>query len=401
MNKSKKITVVVVGSIGILLIATLIYLNLDLPIASKSEVKSNDLQFEIPVSESTNINDVSKFDYYQSLVPEDIKEDEIVLDFNDNDKENIDSLLQVIENSYDNFDLKDEFDSEINDVESLNALEQNTEGIIEQGGYNSNIEEDIFNYDPEGDIYNSNNTNQSSIDQTPIHEYNQKEDLDNLLKSLNINSAEKSKVSKEPTINEEEKEIDIIEVPNEYKSNLDSLVLNSFYGKNNSDEFSFTEKNTRAKEFIQAEFYRNTVVRQGDIVEIRILEDLAIFENYFVPKGTVLYGVVAIAPRRLFVNLTNNIYKKNSVTKSLLIHDFDGREGIYLKEQGLYKIPAEITSELTEIIKSQYSQPSFGGVNNKVELDKIALISGIDKVYEQINRLTVKVNGGYKLWIKI
>jgi len=407
--------VIIVGFVGILLIATLIFLNLGLSDSNKSKVKSKDLKFDIPVSESTNINQISKFDHYQSLVPENIKDEEIVLNFNENDDENIDSLLKVIEKSYNNVNLKNDFDSQINDDENLNTIDKDTEEALEQDVSNSSIEEDIFNYNPQKDIFkhndkedNSNNINQLSTDKMPIQDYNQIEDLDNLLKSLNIKSPESNKEIIEPTISEDNNEISeennenvAVEVPNEYKSNLDSLVSNSFYGKNNSDEFSYTENNTDEKEFIQAEFYRNTVVRQGDIVEIRLLEDLVIFENYFVPKGTILYGVVAISPRRLFVSLTNNIYKKNSVKKSLLIYDFDGREGIYLKEQGLYKIPADITNELTEIIKSQYSQPSFGGVNNKIEFDKIALISGIDKIYKQINQLTVKVNGGYKLWIKI
>ena len=126
MNKTKKIMVIIVGFVGILLIATLIFLNFGLSGAYKPKVKSKDLKFDIPVSESTNINQISKFDHYQSLVPENIKDEEIVLNFNENDDENIDSLLKVIEKSYNNVNLKNDFDSQINDDENLNTIDKDT-----------------------------------------------------------------------------------------------------------------------------------------------------------------------------------------------------------------------------------------------------------------------------------
>ena len=289
------------------------------------------------------------------------------------ENDNIDSLLQILRDSYGEYD--DHFDLESEDV---NFKESNL----------SSHEQDYSSF-----------TNPDQLNESYDSIYKSNEDLDNLLNSLKIisNNNEKEEIL------ENEKKVDsiVVEIPNEYETNLDSLQQNSFYGKNNPNEFSSNLHENNLKEFILAEFYRNTIIKQGDIVEIRLLEDVVVFKNFVIPKGTVLYGIASISPRRLFVQLTTNIYKKKSITKSLLIHDYDGREGVYLREQGLYKIPSEISQEITEIIKSQYAQPSFGGINNNVEIEKIALISGFDKIYRQINQLSVNVKGGYKLWIKI
>lgn len=381
MNKSQKIIVGVIGIITILLAVLIIHLNLSQSNPTTAVSKSSSLLFDVPESETTDLNSVSKFEHYQKIIPEDIKNEENETNFGRNvqsENENIDSLLQILKESYGEYDEEFISTSEEPDFEELNQvdyelLDQNITSIV--------------------------NPNQSTEDYDTS--YNQNIELDNLLNSLNASQSKEEVEVEEIPPNQEKVEIDVVEVPNEYETTLDSLEQNSFYGKNNSSEFSSTTKERNKIEFIQAEFYRNTVVKQNDIIEIRLLEDVLVFENYIIPKGTVLYGIATISPRRLFVRLTTNIFKKRSITKSLLIHDFDGREGIYLKEQGLYKIPAEITQELTEIIKSQYSQPTFGGINNNVKLEEIALISGIDKIYKQINQLSVNVKGGYKLWIKI
>ena len=378
MNKSQKTIVGVVGVIAILFIGITMHLNLRQSNPTTTESKSSSLLFEVPESETTDLESVSKFDHYQRIIPEDLKKEENETNFGRNvqsKNENIDSLLQILKESYGEYDDEYTSTSEVSDFDELNQvdyelLDQNNTSIANPNQYTEN--------------YDSS--------------YNQNIQLDNLLNSLKVTE---SKEEDEISTNQEKAEIEVVEVSNEYETNLDSLIQNSFYGKNNSSEFSTTSKEYNKNEFIQAEFYRNTVVKQNDIIEIRLLENVIVFENFIIPKGTVLYGIATISPRRLFVRLTTNIYKKRSITKSLLVYDYDGREGVYLKEQKLYKIPAEITQELTEIIKSQYSQPSFGGINNNVELEEIALISSADKIYKQINQLSVNVKGGYKLWIKI
>ena len=378
MNKSQKTIVGVVGVIAILFVGITIHLNFRQSNPTTTESKSSSLLFDVPKSEITDLESVSKFDHYQRIIPEDLKKEEDVTNFGRNvqsKNENIDSLLQILKESYGEYDDEYTSTSEVSDFDEQNQvdyelLDQNNTSIANPNQYTEN--------------YDSS--------------YNQNIQLDDLLNSLKVTE---SKEEDEISTNQEKIEIEVVEVSNEYETNLDSLIQNSFYGKNNSSEFSTTSKEYNKNEFIQAEFYRNTVVKQNDIIEIRLLENVIVFENFIIPKGTVLYGIATISPRRLFVRLTTNIYKKRSITKSLLVYDYDGREGVYLKEQKLYKIPAEITQELTEIIKSQYSQPSFGGINNNVELEEIALITSADKIYKQINQLSVNVKGGYKLWIKI
>ena len=378
MNKSQKTIVGVVGVIAILFVGITIHLNFRQSNPTTTESKSSSLLFDVPKSEITDLESVSKFDHYQRIIPEDLKKEEDVTNFGRNvqsKNENIDSLLQILKESYGEYDEEYTSTSEVSDFDEQNQvdyelLDQNNTSIANPNQYTEN--------------YDSS--------------YNQNIQLDDLLNSLKVTE---SKEEDEISTNQEKIEIEVVEVSNEYETNLDSLIQNSFYGKNNSSEFRTTSKEYNKNEFIQAEFYRNTAVKQNDIIEIRLLENVIVFENFIIPKGTVLYGIATISPRRLFVRLTTNIYKKRSITKSLLVYDYDGREGVYLKEQKLYKIPAEITQELTEIIKSQYSQPSFGGVNNNVELEEIALITSADKIYKQINQLSVNVKGGYKLWIKI
>ncbi|MDB9836034.1 conjugative transposon protein TraM [Flavobacteriaceae bacterium] len=381
MNKSKKIIVTLVGVLGALILSTIIFMNFYEPTKSLV-IKENDLNFSIPEEKSTDMEQISKFNHYQKMLRDEDKEVEKKITFEGEeegtrDTENIDSLLLELKKSYGDYDTEIKQNPEEKVVEQVEEMKEELAEIIKS-------------------------SNPKYIDEAPQSVQNQ--DIDKLLKSLNLNSNEDSFQNIDTISKSNDKVIEsvsVIEIPDQYRTNLDSIKKNSFYSTNNVDAFNSNEKTIERKDFIQAEFYRNKTIRQGDVVEIRLLEDVFVFENFILPKGTVLYGIAAISPRRLFVRLTTNVFKNKSVTKSLLIHDFDGREGVYLKEQNLYKIPSEITKEITDIIKAQYSQSSFGGASENVDIKKVAQISGFDKIFKYINELTVRVDGGYKLWIKI
>ena len=397
MNEKKKLIVGIVLIMCIVLISIFVYSTLSGETSKIPQTKVKTLDFKVPKSSTVNVQSLNKMEYYRSEVPF-IAEKKVK-----NFKEYMDSSDQdTIPNEFDpeGFEKEDNFFDQSDFIELHKKV--NTPGGEEGTVFDSSEE---YNETKHGEILSNNKGNELSIENEVL-------DIDDLISKINqgVKEAEHSE-NKEPEkegyIAPEDVVIEsktIIKTPDNYSSTIDSLTQNAFFGENKeskSNGKNEIDSSLPLNQFIRAEFYRTITIKQNDIVEIRLLEEVEIYDNFILPVGTILYGISSIAPRRLFVRLTTNIYEKKSVQKSLVLFDFDGREGVYLKEQELYKFPAEITKELTEIIKSQYRQNNPFGSANEIELEKVAAISAIDKIYSQLNKVRIKINGGYKLWLKI
>lgn len=157
------------------------------------------------------------------------------------------------------------------------------------------------------------------------------------------------------------------------------------------------------KELFQAEIYNTQVVENGGLIMIHLLEDVYFDKNYFVPKNTVLYGTAQFSPRRLFLRINPSIIENNiKLSGPMIVYDFDGLEGIYMNINQLANIPVETAKEITSLIQESYKNSnSIIPNSSKVPLKEAAIILGSEKTLRYLNRLKIKMFGGYKIWLSI
>ena len=155
------------------------------------------------------------------------------------------------------------------------------------------------------------------------------------------------------------------------------------------------------KELFQAEIYNTQVLENGGLLMIHLLENVYFDKNYFVPKSTVLYGTAQFSPRRLFLRINPSIIENNiKLPGPMLVYDFDGLEGIFMDVNQLGDIPVETARELTALVQESYKSSNMIISNSStIPLKESAIITASDKTLRYLNRLKIKMFGGYKIWL--
>ena len=69
--------------------------------------------------------------------------------------------------------------------------------------------------------------------------------------------------------------------------------------------------------------------RTGDKIQLRVLESGA-YQQFGIPKNTLLYGICSISSNRLFVNISSINLNGKVIPSSLSVYDLDGIPGIYI-----------------------------------------------------------------------
>ncbi|MFK7983656.1 MAG: conjugative transposon protein TraM, partial [Saprospiraceae bacterium] len=69
--------------------------------------------------------------------------------------------------------------------------------------------------------------------------------------------------------------------------------------------------------------------RTGDKIQLRILET-GFYQDYAIPKNTLLYGICSISSNRLYVNISSINLNGKVMPSSLSVYDLDGIPGIYI-----------------------------------------------------------------------
>lgn len=157
------------------------------------------------------------------------------------------------------------------------------------------------------------------------------------------------------------------------------------------------------KELFRAELYNTQVVENGGLLMIHLLEDVYFNENYFVPKNTVLYGTAQFSPRRLFLRINPSIIENSiKLPGPMIVYDFDGLEGVFMNVSQLANIPVDTARELTTLVQESYknSNPIIPNTST-IPLKEAATIIGSEKTLSYLNRLKIKIFGGYKVWLSI
>jgi len=184
-------------------------------------------------------------------------------------------------------------------------------------------------------------------------------------------------------------------------------ALSNHFFEVTKDNTEFTginsKDNSLEKELFRAEIYETDIFRNGSLIQIHLLEDLSYEKNIIIPKNTLFYGKISLSSTRMFIKISPNIYKnQNLLSHPILAYDFDGLEGVFVETNISASIPYEASKELTELVKESYrSSNALTGNANTVSLADATKIISTEKIFNQLDRLKIKIYAGHRLWLSV
>lgn len=159
---------------------------------------------------------------------------------------------------------------------------------------------------------------------------------------------------------------------------------------------------------IPAEVIDQGFQKQGTTIAIRTKEEIIIpSSNIRIPKNAVIYGISRINESRLMIHI--NSYKRDNKLYNidLDVYDFDGQQGIHLKNRTIFSIPSNVTKDVYKAAIQRYTQQTgaLGGGNNDLNLEDIGNVSAISAAKEisreVFDRRRVFIPRKYHLWLTV
>jgi hypothetical protein len=383
MERNKKIIVGVVFTICVSFLFGYIYISF---FNIKTEEKEMKFQFEIPEILDKTHND-SKLDYYnRQLDSKNTSEGFLLKKTKPSTK--TDSLTYFDNIGYKMTDLN-ESSEEATDIGSNQKYVTAKKTINEH--ISANKKDDLSRL---LDIMESNTQYLNEMDEKNLtHEIPQIKN--NIKKDAFLQGIETSP----------EKEIDIPDLKYKnvsLKKDRNESVFFSTSKNKNAFKGAVSDMKNNEKELYKAEFYDTQLIENNGLVIIHLLEDVFFEKNYVIPKYTVLYGIAKLSPNRLFLTISPNIIKNEKrLPAPIIVHDFDGLEGVFMRNNSLSSIPIETASDLTELVKESYRNSNIITGGASVPLKEASIILSSDKTLKYLNRLKVKISGGHKIWLSV
>jgi len=386
MEKNKKIVVIAVLIICLFILGGYLYMSL---FYKSKENKKTKIEFEFPEIVNMNKHNGLKMDYYANQLKEDDISDGFFIEKRDSildsikyrakdsvayglykEEELVEEGLERVNKEYSS---SQESSNEVQGDENLNRLLN----IMESNSdYMNNIGKEVS----------------SSNDIEHIEDF---EDFN----EDNINRIIKKGVSEDQeTIPER---VIYRKIPEKENSSK-----NVFFGATKSNK-AFTGAISEVTSFkeglFKAELYTTQTIENGGLIIIHLLEDLFFDEDIFIPKSTILYGIASFSPTRLFLRISPNILKnQRRLPRPIIVYDFDGLEGIFMQINSLGSIPVDTSRELTDLVKESYKNANpLSGNSGAIPIKEASILIGSEKIIKYLNRLKIKISGGYKIWLSI
>ena len=394
MERNKKVILIITS---VVLFSGLIWFIYATVFKKKEQKKEPEgLQFEVPEISDEN-QDYSKIEYYKTFGS--TKQTSKGFLLNDTQAKENDSVVEHILN-YQGYEEEDFNNNVSMDGSQSNFVNESTPQVEEDENLSRLL--DIMESNTE---YLKDNIDDGTSTISSDNNITDDEVLKQIMDEIPNFKGNITPTNKDVEVSNDNFNSNYNPVP-KYKKNLEEKespfhgITKSEYAFNGafSDEIKVFEK-----ELFQAELYNTQVVENGGLIMIHLLEDVYFNKNYFVPKNTVLYGTAQFSPRRLFLRINPSIIENNiKLPGPMIVYDFDGLEGIFMNVNQLANIPVETARELTSLVQESYKNSNSIIPNSStVPLKEAAIIIGSEKTLRYLNRLKIKMFGGYKVWLSI
>lgn len=154
-----------------------------------------------------------------------------------------------------------------------------------------------------------------------------------------------------------------------------------------------TEYNNNAN-LIKAIVHNDQVLTGGSVVRLELADEVYISGNKISP-GRFLFGVCSIQNERLLINIQSILFDETLVPVNLVVHDFDGLEGIYVPRSTTSDATRQGSDQLLQGVQLMSLDPSVGAQAAS------AGIQTAKTLFSRKNRIVkVQVKSGYQVFLK-
>ena len=172
----------------------------------------------------------------------------------------------------------------------------------------------------------------------------------------------------------------------------DTVVVIASQEKLRSRFFTPTEQK-EVKNTIKLVIHGEQIVHQSSTIKMRLLEDMPI-EDYVIPAGAYIYGIVTLGKERINITVQNVRYKNTILPVNKVVYDRDGMMGLY--------VPMSLPSEaVKEGVSEGASQMQYTERKNIIESTSSAIVTAGRRIFMKNNRIEkVTVKSNYMLYLK-
>lgn len=180
--------------------------------------------------------------------------------------------------------------------------------------------------------------------------------------------------------------------PKPVPKKADTVVVIAPQKKPRSRFFTPTEQK-EVKNTIKLVIHGEQIVHQSSTIKMRLLEDMPI-EDYVIPAGAYIYGIVTLGKERINITVQNVRYKNTILPVNKVVYDRDGMMGLY--------VPMSLPSEaVKEGVSEGASQMQYTERKNIIESTSSAIVTAGRRIFMKNNRIEkVTVKSNYMLYLK-
>lgn len=154
-----------------------------------------------------------------------------------------------------------------------------------------------------------------------------------------------------------------------------------------------SEYNNNAN-LIKAIIHNDQVLTGGSVVRLELADEVYISGNKISP-GRFLFGVCSIQNERLLINIQSILFDETLVPVNLVVHDFDGLEGIYVPSSTTSDATRQGSDQLLQGVQLMSLDPSVGAQAAS------AGIQTAKTLFSRKNRVVkIQVKSGYQVFLK-
>ncbi|MEO8405029.1 MAG: conjugative transposon protein TraM [Chitinophagaceae bacterium] len=167
-----------------------------------------------------------------------------------------------------------------------------------------------------------------------------------------------------------------------------ALEQNGFYGLGDSNI------DTWEQSAIEAVVQQDQTLVNGAVIKLRLYDDIYI-SGVPIPKGTLLFGYVALNDERLTVEINSIRFNNSLYPVKLEVYDMDGLAGIYIPGAISRDVAKQSADNTLQLMELSAVDPSL-----KAQAAGAGLSAAKSLISKKVKLIKVMVKAGYRLLLK-
>lgn len=213
--------------------------------------------------------------------------------------------------------------------------------------------------------------------------------------NLPLNSSHQRQTIQKANTNQRKHKLKVKTV-RQYRPSVVSSLQGSFSGNPFTTAVGYQKQQT--KNTIKACIHRTIVIRQGESLPIRLLEDITV-ENTLIPAQTVLTAMPKIQGNRMLLQVISVQHQGTLFPVNLSAYDLDGQEGLFvpgtLEQNAIKEVLASVGNSSRSA--NTFSMNSSASDQLIADMGKGVIQGTSNYLSKKIQDIKIKIKAGHSL----